>query len=427
MDTIRALRASTAASQLQQGTLEPDTLLRLHRAPTGIPVTVFVLAQDDLASLASGLPAGLLADRGMKHPASPLGRYFAGRPGLARLRADYREPGQAVRGIRTLLEALKQAGSPTAAVLGVETKLFDALWSRALPALEPAPRTVVTPAAAPSLETLLAQHPNLTVPDRLRQAFMGQSPAIEAIRRRIVLAARHDSPVLIEGETGTGKEVVARQIHELSERRLRPFIPVNCGGIPGELFESELFGHCRGAFTGALFNKEGLWTAAGAGTLFLDEIGDLTPAHQVRLLRALETGRYRPVGGREEITSEARVISATNRRLRTLVEAGRFREDLYYRLDGLRIHTPALRGHKEDLPELAAHFWRRAARDTAAPLPPDALAELTAYDWPGNARELRAFCVNLATLADGQAATATLVRALLLDRLGPLTQPERDP
>ena len=145
------------------------------------------------------------------------------------------------------------------------------------------------------------------------------------MRKRIVLAAHVNHPVLIEGETGTGKEVVARMIHKFSDRPVESFFPVNCGGIPAELLESELFGHVKGAFTGALRNKSGLWTLAGAGTLFLDEIGDLSSLHQVKVLRALEDGKYRAVGGEREIHSNARIITATNRDLWHMVETGRFR------------------------------------------------------------------------------------------------------
>jgi two-component system response regulator PilR (NtrC family) len=252
----------------------------------------------------------------------------------------------------------------------------------------------------------------------LQEAYLGNSTEAEVVRRLIVRAARAEHPVLVQGETGTGKEVVARQIHLLSGRAAESFVEVNCGGIPGELLESELFGHRRGAFTGATRNKPGLWTLANKGTLFLDEIGDLSLHHQVKILRALETGRYRPVGEVDDVTSRARIITATNRDLAHMVSAGQFREDLYYRLFTFRIRTPALREHPDDIPELANHFWRRIAGATAKPIPVAVTEALKRYHWPGNARELRAFLINVFLLVDHHSVDVPLIRAVMQDRLG---------
>jgi DNA-binding NtrC family response regulator len=230
----------------------------------------------------------------------------------------------------------------------------------------------------------------------------------------------------VQGGTGTGKEVVARMIHNLSSRAAESFVPVNCGGIPPDLLESELFGHVRGSFTGALRDKTGLWTLADAGTLFLDEISDMPLPHQVKVLRALEDGCFRAVGGEREIKSGARIIVATNRDLWQMVETGRFREDLYYRLFTFRIRTPALREHPEDIPELAAHFWRRFAGDKTPPLPAEVLQELKTHSWPGNARELRSFLINVLTLADGRSVTIQMIRAVVRDRLGPGVARQQD-
>ena len=195
-------------------------------------------------------------------------------------------------------------------------------------------------------------------------------------------------------------------------------MPVNCGGIPHELLESELFGHKKGSFTGATRDKPGLWTLARRGTLFLDEIGDLSLVHQVKILRALEEGRYRPVGDSSEITSHARIVAATNRDLPQMVAAGLFREDLYYRLFTFPIRTPALREHPDDIPELTVHFWKKIANERARPLPAAVTQSLRRYAWPGNARELRSFLINVFLLADKTPPDVPFIRAVMQDRLG---------
>jgi transcriptional regulator with GAF, ATPase, and Fis domain len=168
--------------------------------------------------------------------------------------------------------------------------------------------------------------------------------------------------VLVLGDTGTGKEVIARSIHNYSARASEKFVPVNCGAIPSELLESELFGHKRFTFTDAKYDKKGLWEITGNGTLFLDEVGDLALIHQVKILRALEENKIRPIGEVKEIRVNARVIAATNRDLFSMVKAGHFREDLYYRLRSFLLRTPGLRDHPEDIPTLARFFWKKIAR-----------------------------------------------------------------
>jgi transcriptional regulator with PAS, ATPase and Fis domain len=227
-----------------------------------------------------------------------------------------------------------------------------------------------------------------------------------------------DHSVLIQGESGTGKEIVARQIHALSGRRAETFVPVNCGGIPTELFESELFGHMLGSFTGAARAKKGLWTLADKGVLFLDEIGDLPLHHQIKVLRALEDGCYYAVGAESVTCSKARVIAATNRDLAEMVSNGRFREDLFYRLFTFRIRTPALREHRGDIPQLALHFWESIGERSTPPLTHAVLDALSEYRWPGNARELRSFLINLLLLANGRKIDVPLVRAVMRERLG---------
>lgn len=219
--------------------------------------------------------------------------------------------------------------------------------------------------------------------------LIGQSPSFLKLVESATRFADSDSFVLIQGASGTGKELIANLIHRRSPRSSRPFVAVNCASIPDTLLESELFGHEKGAFTNAYNAKQGLVEVANGGTLFLDEVGDISPTIQPKLLRFLETGEFRRVGGTNLLSVDVRVISATNKDLRTEVEGGRFREDLLYRLNVVALRMPPLRDRKEDIPVLADFFL---ARKTKTKLPkklsPSALSLLTAYDWPGNVREL---------------------------------------
>jgi two-component system response regulator GlrR len=230
------------------------------------------------------------------------------------------------------------------------------------------------------------------VEDRTRtDRLLGTSGAISAVRELIARVAHSEASVLILGESGTGKEVAARAIHALSVRSHGPFLAINCGALPPELLESELFGHKRGAFTGALRDKEGLFGAADGGTLFLDEIGDAPPPVQVKLLRVLQERSFMPVGATEARATNVRIVAATNRDLRADMESGRFREDLFYRLHVVPVVMPPLREHKEDIPLLAELFLTRAAAHhglTTPHLAHDALHLLMEHDWPGNVREL---------------------------------------
>ena len=221
--------------------------------------------------------------------------------------------------------------------------------------------------------------------------LIGSSPGMERVKEIIGKVAVSDSPVLIEGESGTGKELVAAAIHRLSARAKRAFIPVNCSAIPGDLLESEFFGHVRGAFTGAVADALGLFRGAHEGTIFLDEIAELPPSLQVKLLRVLQEMQVRPVGSTKAYNVDVRVIAATNRNLEQAMHAGTFRQDLFYRLNVVRIHLPPLRERRDDIPALVNHFVRRfnkRFRRDVRGIAPDALAALTAYDFPGNIREL---------------------------------------
>jgi DNA-binding NtrC family response regulator len=223
--------------------------------------------------------------------------------------------------------------------------------------------------------------------------LLGASPTTEALRRQIEFAARSNAKVLIVGETGAGKEVVARAIHERSARRARPFVAINCGGIPDTLLESELFGHARGSFTGAYRDKQGLIRQAQGGTLFLDELGEMGLRMQAVLLRFAESGELQTVGGDgPSVASDVRLICATNCDLHTAMENGAFRRDLYYRLNVVEIRVMALRERRTDIPVLLRHFLQRAAEAHGRPSPElagDAEELLVQYRWPGNVRELK--------------------------------------
>jgi two-component system, NtrC family, response regulator PilR len=221
--------------------------------------------------------------------------------------------------------------------------------------------------------------------------IIGTSASMRAIFELIQTVAPQSSRVLITGESGTGKELVARAIHENSTRSKEPFVAINCGAFPETLLESELFGYVKGAFTGANENREGLFQAADNGTLFMDEIGNMSLTMQVRLYRVLQEGKVRPVGSTEESDVDVRVITATNKDLTKEIAEGRFREDLFYRLNVIPIHLPPLRDRREDVPLLARHFlehFRNATGKNIEGIEPKAMERLEAYDWPGNVREL---------------------------------------
>jgi DNA-binding NtrC family response regulator len=242
-----------------------------------------------------------------------------------------------------------------------------------------------------------AEHRALRVENRtLRQEIrkrdrvsspIGQSASWLSVLQLAATVAPTDSTVLLQGESGTGKEVVARYIHEMSGRTAAPFLSVNCGALPESLLESELFGHVRGSFTGAVKDKTGLIAAAMGGTFFLDEVGEMTAATQVKLLRTLQQREVLPVGATEAVPVDARVIAATNRDLERDVKTGQFRSDLYYRLNVIAIHLPPLRKRREDIPLLVEAFLARS-KDPARTVSAEAMGALCEYDWPGNVREL---------------------------------------
>jgi transcriptional regulator with PAS, ATPase and Fis domain len=253
---------------------------------------------------------------------------------------------------------------------------------------------------------------------RLDYGLIGESAPMKALNHHIRTAAACDLTVLICGESGTGKELVARAIHLQGSRVNKPFVSLNCGTLTETLLESELFGYERGAFTGAVHKKKGLFEAAHTGTLFLDEIGEMSASCQIKLLRVLQERAFRPVGGYAETLVDVRVIAATNRDLAQQMKSGRFREDLYYRIAVLTITTPPLRARPTDVPRLVDHFLHQAQKrldhSRKHMVEPEAITAMASYSWPGNVRQLRHLVERLvATLADGVTITVADVDSAL--------------
>ena len=247
----------------------------------------------------------------------------------------------------------------------------------------------------------------------------GTSSAWQEVLKVAETVAPTESTVLLQGESGTGKEVVARYLHELSLRSNGPFLSINCGALPESLLESELFGHVRGSFTGAVRDKQGLFTAADAGTFFLDEIGETTPATQVKLLRVLQHREVIPVGATEAVPINTRLIAATNRDLEEEIRRGTFRTDLFYRLNVIAVHLPPLRQRREDIPVLAELFLRRTAEangDTQKTLDADAVDVLQSYAWPGNVRELEHALERAALLTKGDVIEVSALPERIVER-----------
>ncbi|MBU8900747.1 sigma-54 dependent transcriptional regulator [Corallococcus sp. M34] len=259
-----------------------------------------------------------------------------------------------------------------------------------------------------------------------RYDMVGSGRAMQRIFSLIQRTAPSEGRVLITGENGTGKELIARALHQNSRRKSGPFVKLNCAAVPHDLIESELFGHEKGAFTGAVSVRRGKFELAHDGTLFLDEIGDMPAAMQSKLLRVLQEGELERVGGAETLKVDVRVIAATNKNLEQEIAAGRFREDLYYRINVVQIHSPPLRERREDLPDLIDTFLREACAKNgrrALTLSPDAVAVMSAYDYPGNVRELRNLVERLAILCEGPVVSRTDALELLPRGKGMLTTP----
>jgi two-component system, NtrC family, response regulator GlrR len=257
--------------------------------------------------------------------------------------------------------------------------------------------------------------------------FITRSPAVEETLRQARLVAQSEASVFIRGASGTGKELLARAIHRASKRAEKPFVAVNCAAIPENLLESELFGHRKGAFTGAMYDHKGLFPTADGGTLFLDEIGDMPLPLQAKLLRVLQDGEVRPVGATQTVPVDVRIISATHRDIDAQLRAGQFREDLYYRLNVVSVALPALSERREDIVPLAAHFLRATAerynKDVQA-FAPDALELLLAAPWPGNVRQLLNLVEQVVALSSSRIIPAPLVQQALREEPKPLASLE---
>jgi DNA-binding NtrC family response regulator len=358
----------------------------------------YVVATGDLERLRG---AAGVAWHGRKADSVPLSRRLLHHETPAAMPLSPASTGKLLGSVRTLLRNAwsKRQGGAHACTLyffGVPARQFDKLWAEA--ATTAAPGTDGGGSAvARALVDAIARSDDQD--DLVARRFVGDTDDIRLVRFLARRAAAVADPVLILGETGTGKEAVARAIHDLSPRRDRPFVIVNCAAIPADLFESELFGHARGAFTGAVGDRVGLWEQADGGTLLLDELGDLAADHQGKILRVLEDGAVRPVGAPQSRKVDVRIIAATNRDIGAQVRAGQFRDDLYYRLRAIPIRTPPLRDHPRDIPALAQWFWRnKICNQPDATLAADVLAELQLHTWPGNAREVKAVLMNMRAL-----------------------------
>lgn len=306
--------------------------------------------------------------------------------------------GDGIDGLETL-QKLREEGSDAAVVMiSGHGNIETAVRSTKLGAFDfiekplSLDRTVVTVKNAIRQRDLERTNEQLQKDLADEYVMVGESVAMRALRKQISIVAPSDGRVLISGESGTGKELVARAIHAQSKRRGAPFVEINSAAIPEELVESELFGHVKGAFSGATSNKKGKFEIADGATLFLDEIGDMSPRVQAKMLRVLEEQRFEPVGSNTPIKVDVRVISATNKRLDFLIESGTFRADLFYRLNVIPFQIPPLRERLEDLPSLVDHFNQKFSADYGKKpkaLSDDAMETLRNYSWPGNVRELR--------------------------------------
>jgi len=267
---------------------------------------------------------------------------------------------------------------------------------------------------AVEVQELRAENISLRGKVRSTPRLVGQSPGIEMIRKMIIQTAESDARVLITGENGTGKELVAREIHDRSGRRDRPFVAVNCAAIPDTLIESELFGHERGSFTGATSSRKGKFELAHEGTLFLDEVADLSPGAQAKLLRVIQEMRFERVGGEESLDVDVRIVAATNKTIADEIRSERFREDLFFRLNVVPIHMPALRERADDIPLLLAEFLKEAK--VSMEFDPEAVDLLQRYPWPGNVRELKNFSERVSIMTTTKRLTAEEVERFLGQR-----------
>ncbi len=381
---------------------DPDLLklISLRLVSAGYRVRTAASGEQALAAIAVARPATVISDLRMP-----------GIDGLQLFEAIHREHPSLPVIILTAHGTIPDAVNATQrGVFGFLTKPFDS-------------KELLQKVAAASSLSGTDPSAQFTGAGEWREGIITRSPKMDDVLRQGKLVADSDASVLIFGDSGTGKELLARAIHRASPRAERPFIGVKCGAIPGELLESELFGHARGAFTGAIQAHKGLFQAADGGTLFLDEIGDMPLPLQVKLLRVLQEGEVRPVGSTHSIPVDVRVISATHRDLDAQKAAGLFREDLFYRLNVVALNLPPLSERREDVPILAAHFLRKLAeryRKAVPTLAPEAMASLVAAPWPGNVRQLLNLLEQAVALTTTTVIPASAVQNALKEDLSAL-------
>ncbi len=327
-------------------------------------------------------------------------------------------------GLETLTQVRARGIEAPVIMMSGKAQLADAVRATQLGAFQflekPLGPEAVLVTLRSAVELGRTRHQNRALREALesREEMVGASPALEEVRRLVAQVAPTDARVLITGESGTGKELVASAIHRASRRAGEPFVTVNCAAIPRELVESEMFGHERGAFTGATERRLGRFELADGGTLFLDEVGDLNLEAQAKLLRTLETGVLQRLGAEQPTMVNVRVLAATNRRLDQAVAAGSFREDLFFRLNIFPIHLPPLRERPEDLAALVAHLARRARPGRPQQYAPEALARLRQHAWPGNIRELANVVERLAIIGSDTVGPAEVAQVLPAPRRG---------
>jgi two-component system response regulator GlrR len=361
-------------------------LIAMRLVAAGYAVSAVGSGEAALASFAAQRPDAIVTDLRMR-----------GMDGMALFDAVHRQAPSLPVVILTAHGTIPEAVSATRrGVFSFLTKPFDS--------------KVLTDTVADALRLAPGE---AGVPGDWRAGIVTRSAAMEHLLSQAQLVAQSDASACIFGPSGTGKELIARALHRASRRREKPFVAVNCGAIPEGLLETELFGHKKGAFTGATQDRRGLFQAAEGGTLFLDEVGDMPPALQVKLLRALEDRTVRAVGANESVAVDVRIVSATHRKLEERIASGEFREDLYYRLNVVKLVVPALAERREDIPLLAGHFLKRLAeryQKRAQGFSPEALELLITAPWPGNVRQLLNVVEQSVALATTEVVPASLVR-----------------